>query len=101
MTAHEWLMLSGWITLAITAGGVSVMAAHVWFFRNTKNVLGRHLRAVFLTDVLVYTVTAAFGIFLLLDLDIEHYLPLQPLRIAAFLANIWAAVRLYRHYMTL
>lgn len=98
MTAADWLLLSGWVTLVVTAAGVIIMGAHVWFFRGTASELGQKLRDVFLTDGIIYATTAAFGVMLLLDSPIEDYVPLQPLRIAALALNIWAARRLYLHY---
>jgi hypothetical protein len=100
----------GVITIMVSTAGAVIAFMHWRFFVGNGSKLSAKLRALFLTDAIVYISTLLFGVWAWALLDIldsmtsgrEELLAvrigLYSFRILALIANIWAALRLYQHY---
>lgn len=89
-------------TLGLCALGAVLMLCHAWFYYRSRDVLGRRLRDVFLTDAFRFVTTALFGVFSAIGVkEPGDYVPLYMLRLLAIFGSLWAAWKLFRHYAVL
>jgi len=93
--------LAGIATILISVCGIALALTHFFFFGKSKNLLANKVKYVFLTDASIYLVTILFGLWSFLSLDNSTAVVFQYIRIPILILNIWASVRLYKHYKEL
>jgi len=95
MNINEFI---GLITIFVSGIGFIITIVHVRFYLRSHKVLSRRLKHVFLTDSLIYFITAVFGFWAIFQGDIESAIAYQIIRIPILLLNIIAGIRLYLAY---
>ena len=90
--------LIGLITIGIAIIGFIVSIMHARFYVKSNKKLSRRLKWVFVSDALIYFITAVFGFWAVFQGDIHSAIAYQLIRIPILLLNIFAGVRLYMIY---
>lgn len=85
------------LTVVISFLGAFIAVKHAAFYNHSESELSKKMRSVFATDALIYIVTLIMGLGLFFNWHaVIHFdVIVRPL---ALLLNVWASIRLYRHY---
>lgn len=97
----DMIEIIGTLTILLSLVGLSVALSFLLFFGQSRKPLARRLKLVFLSDALIYFVTALFGFWAYFEWSFSTAIALQWLRIPVLALNIIASVMLYRHYRQL
>lgn len=89
-----WLDFWAIATVCISIIGIASAGDRILLFRTQKDELSGRLVLLFMTDLLIYSATAAFGIFNFVQLDADWLM--YPARALFLLANIWFAWQLVK-----
>jgi len=88
----------GAITIVVSIVGFIITLSHAKFYLRSHKKLSKRLKYVFLTDSLIYFITAVFGFWAIFQGDINSAIAYQIIRIPILLLNIIAGVKLYLTY---
>jgi len=82
--------LSGVFTVALCILGMTICGYHAWFWRHGRNKFDRAMFYVFISDMCIYGITLAFGIWALMHLEMTFAQVMHWIRHPVMVANITA-----------
>ena len=90
--------ISGMMTFLISIFNSGLFLTHFFFFLKSSKKMAKRIRLVFLSDVLMYAITCAFGAWAYFQWSFEVAIYIHLVRIPILLLNACAAYRLFRYY---
>lgn len=88
----------GLATFLVALLGAFYTYKHYVFFSSSNHPLSLSLRLVFLSDLAGYFLVAVFGLLVFFGAPHSWFNYPDKVRVLIMLSNIWALVRLYKHY---